>query len=125
MTDRVQVLKQEQAALGGDGTEDVEWPEPIDPQEDIIEARGIYFQDESNRDETTVISRDDDDMTFKDGNNPSGATLTQLLLGALPPATQVGQVVYSVDGSTFTVQLPLTSRHGWLVANDGIHIVVG
>jgi hypothetical protein len=44
---------------------------------------------------------------------------------ALPVATQVGQVLYSVDGSTFTVELPVTSRHGWLVNNDGIHIVVG
>lgn len=45
--------------------------------------------------------------------------------GSLPAAGQLGQVLYSIDGSTFSVQLPLTSRHGWLVNDDGEHIVVG
>lgn len=45
--------------------------------------------------------------------------------GGLPPATQLGQVLYSIDGASFTVQLPLTSCHGWLINNDGELIVVG
>lgn len=45
--------------------------------------------------------------------------------GDLPPATAVGQVLFSVDGSTFTVQQPLTSQQGWLVNNDGILLVSG
>lgn len=40
-------------------------------------------------------------------------------------ATQIGQVLYSVDGSTFTAQLPLTSAQGWLVKLDGILLVKG
>jgi hypothetical protein len=44
---------------------------------------------------------------------------------ALPDATQVGQLLYSIDGSAFSVQLPLASCHGWLVTDDGVHIVVG
>lgn len=43
----------------------------------------------------------------------------------LPAATQRGQVLYSTDGSNFSVQLPLTSQFGWLVNSDGEHIVVG
>ena len=78
--DRVQLIKQESAALGGDGSEDVPYNTPIEPQEDAIEAAGLFLQDASNRDETTLIWRDtDNDMKFKDGNNPSGATLTDLL----------------------------------------------
>lgn len=79
--DRVQVLKQESAALGGDAADEVPYPDPIAPQEDALEAAGLYLQDASNRDETTLISRNGDDMTFKDVNNPTVKTLTELLSG--------------------------------------------
>jgi hypothetical protein len=37
----------------------------------------------------------------------------------LPPATATGQVLYSINGTTFTAQLPLTDpATGWLV--DGV-----
>lgn len=64
-----------------------------------------------------------------------GYTVTEILQyladnsggGGVPNATQVGQVLYSVNGSTFTPQLPVTSSmgviEGWLVNNDGILIV--
>jgi hypothetical protein len=80
--DRVQVLKQESAALGGDAADEVVYPDPIEPQEDAIEAAGVYFQDASNRDETTLIDRSGNDMRFKDGNNTSYVTLSDLLAGA-------------------------------------------
>ena len=76
--DRVQLLKQETAALGGNAADETPWPAPIEPQEDAIEAAGYYGQDGSNRDETTLIYRDGDDWKFKDVNNPGGYTLTQL-----------------------------------------------
>ena len=40
-----------------------------------------------------------------------------------PPANQIGQVLYSIDGETFQRALPVTSKNGWLVNNCGIHIV--
>lgn len=127
--DRVQVLKRETGALGGDPADEAPWPEPIEPQEDAMEAAGVYVQDVSNRDETTLISRSGNDMLFKDGNNPSDVTLTQLLAtggGALPPATQIGQVLFSVNGTTFTVEQPLTEYGGgWLINDDGELIVTG
>lgn len=43
---------------------------------------------------------------------------------AFPPASQVGQVVFSVDGTTFLRELPVTGPFGWLVNNDGILLVV-
>lgn len=79
--DRVQVVKQEWASLGGDAADEDEFGgRPIDPQEDAIESAGVYLQDSSNRDETTLVSRSGNDMTFKDGNN-SSHTLTQLIQG--------------------------------------------
>jgi hypothetical protein len=80
--DRVQVLKQESAALGGDGADEVPWPDPIDPQEDAPEVAGVYFQDASNRDETTLIDRSGNDMRLRDGNNPTPVTLSDLVAGA-------------------------------------------
>lgn len=38
---------------------------------------------------------------------------------------QVGQIIYSVDGATFTVEQPLTSDAGWLVNDEGHLLVVG
>lgn len=81
--DRVQVIKQESSALGGDDADASEWgSNPIEPQEDAVEAAGVYLQDVSNRDETTLLSRAGLDMLFKDGNNPTAKTLTELLAGA-------------------------------------------
>lgn len=79
--DRVQVIKRESAALGGDAAEDVDYLEPISAQEDAIEAAGIYLQDASNRDETVWIERNGSDMRFFDVANPGGYTLTQLTSG--------------------------------------------
>ena len=124
--DRVQVIKQESAALGGNPADELPFDAPIEPQEDAIEAAGVYLQNAGNRDETTVIWRDtDDDMNFKDGNNPSGATLTQLLSGALPPATEVGQVIISMDGANFTIEQPVTACGYWITDELGRLIVKG
>ena len=79
--DRVQVLKQESAALGGDGTEDVPYTTPINPQEDVIETAGVYLQDAGARDENVWIERNGNDMRFRDVNNATPVTLTQLLTG--------------------------------------------
>lgn len=42
----------------------------------------------------------------------------------LPKATQIGQLLYCVDGENYQTSLPVTSRHGWLVNEQGIHIVI-
>lgn len=80
--DRVQVVKTESAANGGDGADEVEFYTPIEPQEDAIEAAGLYLQDLSNRDQTTLISRTGNDLKFKDGNNPTAVSLTDLIAGS-------------------------------------------
>jgi hypothetical protein len=76
--DRVQVIKRESSALGGDGADDVDYFEPISAQEDAIECAGIYLQDGSNRDETVWIERDGTNLRFVDGANPGGFSLSRL-----------------------------------------------
>lgn len=74
--DRVKPLKLESIESGGD--EDDEVPTGLNPEEDHIECAGIVLDDPGLIDESTVIWRDINDMMFKDANNPSGYTLTQL-----------------------------------------------
>lgn len=94
--DRVQVLKRESLAGGGDPADEAPWDSPIEPQEDAIEAAGVYLQDAGNLDETTLLSRSGSNMLFKDGNNPSPVTLTDLLGGAA--ASLLGRSIFKVDG---------------------------
>jgi len=100
--DRVQLVKQESAALGGDGAEEVPYDSPIEPQEDAIEVAGVYYQDASNRDENVLTWREDDDMMFKDVSNPSGYTLTQLASGSASLDNIIldesGRIVYVGNG---------------------------
>ena len=80
--DRVQVLKRESVAGGGDAADEAPWDAPIEPQEDALETAGVYLQDISNRDEAVLVARAGNDMTFKDVSNPVAKTLTELLAGA-------------------------------------------
>lgn len=95
--DRVQPIKIESPGLGGT-EEDVEYT-PIEPQEDAIEVVGVYLQDASNRDESTLISRSGDDMLFKDGNNAGGKTLTQLAAAGAAAAKNI-TVSFASDHAT-------------------------
>ena len=100
--ERVQLLKQESAALGGDGADEADYPAPLNPTEDAPEVRGLYIETEtSNRDGKALISRTGDDITIKDGNNPGGYTLTQLATGGagLTPAQHrtMLQLIHFID----------------------------
>jgi hypothetical protein len=104
--DRVQVLKRESTAGGGDPTDEQPWDAPIEPQEDAVEAAGLYLQDVSNLDETTLIDRAGLDMRFKDGNNPGGKTLTELAASAGGGITEsqhetLDTLVHDIDESSY------------------------
>ena len=46
--------------------------------------------------------------------------------GNMPAATSVGQVLYSVDGSAFTPEQPLTAdTGGWISNDEGLLLVMG
>jgi len=79
--DRIKPLKIESTDSGGD--EDDQYPTSLDPTEDHVECAGIVLDDPDQIDESTVITRVDADMLFKDGNNTDYVTLTQLLEGGI------------------------------------------
>ena len=74
--DRVKPLKLESVDTGG--TEEDYFPTALNPQNDYVECAGVVLDDASHADESTIMWRDADDMKFKDSNNPTGLTLTQL-----------------------------------------------
>lgn len=81
-TDRVQVVKLERTANGGDDADSDILPAPIDPNEDGLEARGYFVQGPSGVDETTYITRDGSgNMIFRDAVDATERTLSDLLAG--------------------------------------------
>lgn len=106
-TDRVQVLKQESAALGGDGADDVPYNAPISPQEDVLEAAGIFFQDENNRDEAVAAYRHGQDLLFKDQKVTGGVTLAELVNGLYEQTSSDGTSASS--STSFSTKATLTT----------------
>jgi len=82
--DRVQVYKQETGALGGNPADTTDYPAPIKPQEDAIEAAGLFVQDAVNRDQNVLISRSGNNLQFKDPNNPVDVPLSALVAARYP-----------------------------------------
>ena len=125
-TDRVQLLKRESTALGGQDAEEQDWPVPLNPQEDAIEAMGVFFQDATYRDEQVYIARDGDTLVLRDVTNPTEVTLSALLTNVAIVPTAVGQLFFSADGIAFGAHTPLTvPEAGWLIDDDGILVVIG
>jgi hypothetical protein len=68
MVDRVRALKQESSATGGNGADDVEYPTPVKNNQDALDSRGYFVQNDTSNDTTSLITRDaSDNMTFQDG----------------------------------------------------------
>lgn len=80
--DRVQLVKQESGAGGGDAADvdELYLELPLDPSEDAPEVQGLFFQDTvAPKDEDVYITRNGDDMIFTDVTVGTEVTLTQLL----------------------------------------------
>lgn len=98
--DRVQLLKQESSALGGDAADDLPYSVPIDPQEDALECAGVYLQDASNRDEAVYVARAGDDMVFRDKVQTTPVTLTDLLGAAVAHET-IDSLVHALAETSY------------------------
>ena len=103
--ERVQVIKQESTALGGDDADSgPAFQYPIDPFEDVIEAAGFELQEPDDvtrtRDNDVIISRATGEMTFKDQVVTSAVTLTDLLAtGGITSAQHkvIRQLIHFID----------------------------
>lgn len=82
MTDKVRPIKQESSGTGGNPSDDVEYlNSPANPNQDALEARGYFIQNNSSSDTNVIVSRDaSNNMTFTDPVAGS-YTLTQLSTG--------------------------------------------
>jgi hypothetical protein len=81
--DRVQLRKSEEASRGGDAADDnMGMPALLNANEDAPEVRGVFLQTDVSNDEEVYVTRDGDDMLFRDVANPAEKTLTELLAGA-------------------------------------------
>ena len=55
----------------------------------------------------------------------SGSNEKLAISSSISQPSQVGQILFSVDGLSFTPETPVTSQQGWLVNEEGILIVNG
>lgn len=98
--DRVRALKQERPGTGG--TETDEYPAPAEPNEDAPELRGLYLQNDTSNDTTTLITRDNNShLTLQDGKVP----LTRKLVDQLLEGLNIESVGTTEDETYTTGQL--------------------
>lgn len=82
--DRVQVYKQESAALGGDAADETDYMTPLNPGEDAPEVQGIFFQPPGStlatRDEAVYATRDAaGNLILRDSITAAEVTLDSML----------------------------------------------
>lgn len=101
--DRVRPYKSESAATGGSGSDDYPFPTVVNPNEDALDVRGVFFQNDTSADADVSIYRDGDTIRFKDKGGIS-ITLGQLAGGGGgPPLTNI---------TPSTVQAGVTGQAG-------------
>jgi hypothetical protein len=80
--DRVRPIKQESAATGGDPADDVEFLQaPVQSNEDAIDVRGVYLQNDTSNNTAALITRDSSDNITLTDPNAGTYTLSQLAAG--------------------------------------------
>lgn len=97
--ERVQPLKHESTAEGGQDAQDAPFPVVIMPQEDALESAGLYVQDGTYRDFNCLIYRVGNDLWFKDTTN-GPHSLTELLANSGITAAQhktLRQLIHFID----------------------------
>jgi hypothetical protein len=78
MADKVQVIKWESVSKGG--TQEDMVPTEIDPNEDALDARGMYVQNDSSDDKVVYTTRDsDNNLVMKDDFVSLARVLAELL----------------------------------------------
>lgn len=80
MADRIRVQKREYASKGGDLADETDFIDEINPNDDGVDCRSVFLQNDTSEDSTVELSRDaSDNMTFADGVVAGVKTLSDLL----------------------------------------------
>ncbi len=83
------------------------WEQGVNPNTDAADFRGVYLQNDTSNDTTTLLSRDAaDNMTLEDGKLGFVATLSQLAIMSRALLTVAGTIVYIGDGDILTKATP-------------------
>src|SRR5436190_1833013 len=91
--DRVQVVKREQAELGGNAADELPYDAPLNPQQDAIEVAGVFVQDASNRDQSVLIDRANGELRLRD--TKVTRTIAELLRKADHPGLR--QLIHFIE----------------------------
>lgn len=79
--DRVRAYKAETAATGGTAGDNRPYPAVLNPQQDALDAAGVFMQQPGTADRDVCIWREGHTMRFADRSVPGGVTLSQLAAG--------------------------------------------
>jgi hypothetical protein len=102
--DRVQPVVQESAANGGGAESDPDFlQKPLTPQQDALEAAGLYVQEPGQpRDGGVLIRREGGEMLLRDKARPE-RTLSDILALSSVVIASSGELVYVGDGAVVEV----------------------
>lgn len=120
MVDRIQVIKWERP--GGGGTENPDFPTEIEPNEDALDARGLFIQNDVTADEKVYMTREEDRLVAKDELVPLARSLYQFPHAwRTVPANQTRTISPGHDHAVTDLTL---EDSGVLVLEDGGRLVL-
>jgi hypothetical protein len=98
--ERVQPVIRESTALGGDSADETDTPHPLNPNEDGIETRRVYIQNNTSRDNAVYVDRDASDNLVLVDPNAGSKTLTDLIPSGISAAAHkaLRQLVHLANG---------------------------
>jgi hypothetical protein len=102
MVDRVQVVKWESPSQGG--TQEDTVPTEIDPNEDGLDARGLFIQDDESADNDVGLGRDElGNLILFDKLAGTALTLSEIIGGGFDEnkilVNEAGAVLTNEDGN--------------------------
>lgn len=113
--ERVRPLVREYAKHGGDQRDHRPWPRPLDPSEDAIDVRGVFFQDGSSNDTDVCVWREGSTLYFRDKNMAVGASYS---LADLADKSLTTNAQHGNRGGGSLHALATQSVHGFMSATD-------
>lgn len=100
----------------------------IDTKTAAVATTDKFVLQKSNdkTDEAIALSKDvSGNMLFQDDEQTTPLTLTELLTsGGLLVPSEIGQILYSYNGLTFSITKPIISDNGFIITDDDGNIVV-
>lgn len=98
-TDRVRAFKREDPAHGGSPSDARPWPKVLDPQQDALDAAGVYLQEAGTDDEKVGLYRDGGSLILFD-DEAGEVDLISLAGGGGPPLSDIAPPAVTASSGT-------------------------